>query len=460
MTAQKIIKIVRKIALRAIPVILASCPTSRGQQAGSYPSYKLKVGQALSYEGSSKSEQGGGSFATSSKAQIWVVKQNADGSRRLIARNKFSFKSNVRSHEQVNLAAFDMHPDGRIESEPKPVERNFARSCFITLPSDANLFRTTWEAFDKEQDEKHVYSFSPRSEPPKGRWAFQEVTTSPMNEIYGLSRSSVVHFNANKGLVEKIELTSSQTYGAKGKGTGTIKLKSVKTVNQDFVNQLSTDAQTYFRALKDYRELLSGLAEHPNAVDAQLTKAKDLLLSANDKVTNPIVTEALDSKLAQHDEGKRISYYKERARQQGAVLNQPSPDWETVDFKGQIYSIKTLRGKVVVLDFWYRGCGWCIRAMPQIKQVADYFANRPVVVLGMNIDRDAADAEFVIEKMGLNYPNIKAHSIPQKYGVRGYPTLIVIDQNSIVRSFHVGYSPDLRDDVIRAVEELLNPKPE
>lgn len=458
MTAQKIIRIVRKIALGAIPVMLASCPASREQQADSSPSYKLKVGQVLTYEGSSKSEQAGRSFATSSKSQIWVVKQNADGSWRLIARNDFSFKSNDRSHEQVNLAAFNMHPDGRIDSEPKSVERNAARSCFITLPSDANLLRTTWEAFDKEQDEKHVYSFSPRSEPNKGRWVFQEVTTSRMNEIYGLSNASVVHFNANKGLVEKIELTSSQTYGARGKGTGTIKLESVKTVNQDFVNQLSADVQTYFRALKDYRELLSRLAEHPDAVDAELTKAKNVLLSAKDKVTNPIVTEALDGKLTQHDE--RISYYKKGAEQQSAVLNQPSPDWETVDFKGQTYSIKTLQGKVVVLDFWYRGCSWCIRAMPQIKRVADHFANQPVVVLGMNIDKDPADAEFVIEKMGLNYPNLKADDIPQKYGVRGYPTLIVIDQNGIVRSFHVGYSPDLRDDVIRTVEELLNPKPE
>ena len=82
-----------------------------------------------------------------------------------------------------------------------------------------------------------------------------------------------------------------------------------------------------------------------------------------------------------------------------------------------------------------------------------------VVVLGMNIDGDPADAEFVIEKMGLNYPNLKAEGIPQKYGVRGYPTLIVIDQDGIVKDFHVGYSPELRGNVVRSVEELLKLKP-
>jgi thiol-disulfide isomerase/thioredoxin len=441
-----------------MPIILGSCPANQEQRTGPCPSYKLKAGQVLTYEGRSKFEEHGNSFKTTSRAQIWVVKQNADGSWRLIARNGFSFENTGRPHEEVNLTTFDMHSDGRIDSGPNPASRNVARSCFITLPTDPNAFRTTWEAFDKEQDEQHVYSFSPRSKPHKGRWVFQEVTTSRMNEIYGVSRTSMVHFNAKKGLVEKVELDFSQTYGAGSKGSGIIKLKSIKTVDQTFMNQLSADAQTYFRALKDYRELLSSLAEHANAVDAHLAKAKSVLLSVSKKVANPIVTQELNRKLAQHDE--RISYLSERAKQQGEVLNQPSPDWETVDFKGQTYSIKALRGRIIVLDFWYRGCGWCIRAMPQIKQVVDYFANQPVVVLGMNIDKDPADAEFVIEKMGLNYPNLKADDIPRKYAVQGYPTLVVIDQNSIVQSFHVGYSPDLRDDVIRTVEEMLNPKPQ
>ena len=97
--------------------------------------------------------------------------------------------------------------------------------------------------------------------------------------------------------------------------------------------------------------------------------------------------------------------------------------------------------------------------MPQVKQLADYFKNQDVVVLGMNTDRDPKDAEFVIKKMELNYRNLKARNIPKEYGVRGYPTLIVIDRNGIVRNFHVGYSPDLRENVISSVEALLKPKP-
>jgi len=350
-----------------------------------------------------------------------------------------------------------LHPNGRIDSGSYPVTRNEARSYFIRLPDDANKFRTTWEAFDKEQDQKHVYSFSRQSRPHKGLWIFQDVLTSRRNEIYGYKSTFTVYFDAGRGLVEKVEGAYSQNYRVKSKGTGLIKLKAVGKEDMEFVNRLAADTDTYFNASNDYRELLSALAHHPNSLDAKLTEAKNVLLSAKDRISHPIVMEQLDKYLTWHEE--RIDYLKERAGEQSVVLNQPSPSWETTDFKGRTYSIESLRGKVVLLDFWYRGCGWCIRAMPQVKEIAAYFENQDVTVLGMNTDRDPNNAEFVIKKMGLNYPNLKARNIPKKYGVRGYPTLIVIDQDGIVSNFHVGYSPDLRDKVISSVEKLLKTKP-
>jgi thiol-disulfide isomerase/thioredoxin len=110
------------------------------------------------------------------------------------------------------------------------------------------------------------------------------------------------------------------------------------------------------------------------------------------------------------------------------------------------------------MDFWYRGCGWCVRAMPQMKQIAEHFKDQPVVVLGMNTDQNEADARFVIDKMGLNYPTVKATGIPQKYKVSGFPTLLIVDQEGVLRDIHVGYSPTLREEVVGAVEKLLRKK--
>jgi hypothetical protein len=93
-----------------------------------------------------------------------------------------------------------------------------------------------------------------------------------------------------------------------------------------------------------------------------------------------------------------------------------------------------------------------------MNQLADDFAGRPVAVLGMNTDRDVTDARFVVEQMALRYPTLKAEGLPEKFGVQGFPTLVVIDQQGVVHDFHVGYSPTLREDVGRQIRELLDRK--
>ena len=72
-----------------------------------------------------------------------------------------------------------------------------------------------------------------------------------------------------------------------------------------------------------------------------------------------------------------------------------------------------------------------------------------------NTDADERDARFVIDKMGLNYPTLKAMKIPQKYTVSAFPTLLIVDQEGVLRDIHVGYSPTLREEVVRSVENLL-----
>ena len=114
---------------------------------------------------------------------------------------------------------------------------------------------------------------------------------------------------------------------------------------------------------------------------------------------------------------------------------------------------------LAVLDFWDRGCGWCIRAMPQIKEVVEHYQGKPVAVLGMNTDREEKAARFVVDKLKLNYATLKAEGLPTKYGVQGFPTLVIIDQKGIVRGFHVGYSPALREELIKKIDALLASSP-
>ena len=78
-----------------------------------------------------------------------------------------------------------------------------------------------------------------------------------------------------------------------------------------------------------------------------------------------------------------------------------------------------------------------------------------MAVLGMNTDSEEKDAKFVVDEMKLNYPVLKAEGLPEKYHVRGFPTLIIVDQTGKVADVHVGYSPTLREEVAKVVNRLL-----
>src|SRR5262249_15678422 len=134
-----------------------------------------------------------------------------------------------------------------------------------------------------------------------------------------------------------------------------------------------------------------------NKTTADLTAALDKALS-NLKATRaelqlPEFQKRVDEMISQHNQTtKPLSKV---AKSWEEVLNQPAVEWSTTAFDGKTHPLKDYRGKVVILDFWFRLCGHCIHAMPQVKQIAEHFKDKPVVVLGMNTDLKEEDAKFI-----------------------------------------------------------------
>ncbi len=212
-------------------------------------------------------------------------------------------------------------------------------------------------------------------------------------------------------------------------------------------------ADRYFTANKAYERATEAASKDADKAKTMLADAKAILKSARDAIDEPTFREQLDRQIASHDSME--SYYADSAKRRGEVMGKPAADWSLQGLDGKAHALADYRNKVVVLDFWYRGCGWCIKAMPQLNALAEQFEGRPVAVLGMNTDEDEADAKFVIEAMGLKYGTLRAKGIPEKYGVQGFPTLVVIDGEGTVRDAHVGYSPTLKADVAKVIEGLL-----
>lgn len=456
----------RAIRVLALGVLMASSAEmvaggdgadsqERAKLAAALPRYRLQVGQQLDYETSSSQKYQSGEFKSAADWRIWVVAANPDGSWRLLVNKTTWHASGDRAISKdanaarPELAYFDLAPDGRIVGQSQNNFRIDVRELFARLPDNEQERAAGWTDVGT-MDERHEYKLVSGEE---GGVRISDVKTSPMNDIYLVKWQSTFRFNADRGLIDGAEIVFSQDYGIQGKGTGELKLSGVQTLSRGALAKLAAETSAYFAAVDEYHKFVKQAEKDAEKFEPLYAQAKQRLQQAASQLTSSELKSQAEALLAKHDASAK--YYLDETRRRAEVVGKEAPGFETTDLDGAACSLADYRGKVVVLDFWYRGCGWCIRAMPQINQIARRFRDKPVAVIGMNTDRKVEDAKFVVEKMGLEYANVKAEGLPKKFKVRGFPTLVVVDQKGIVREFHVGYSPTLAAELTDAINGLL-----
>ncbi|KAF2336985.1 peroxiredoxin family protein [Flavobacterium daemonense] len=116
------------------------------------------------------------------------------------------------------------------------------------------------------------------------------------------------------------------------------------------------------------------------------------------------------------------------------MLNNPAPEFELKDLEGKIWSLKELRGKTVVLNFWFTSCAPCIKEIPELNKLVDEYKNKEVVFLGLTYNT-ALHVEAFLKKHDFNYTQLpNAGEINNKYKIFYFPTSFVIDKNGIIKS--------------------------
>ncbi|HEU5458978.1 MAG TPA: thioredoxin-like domain-containing protein [Pyrinomonadaceae bacterium] len=96
-------------------------------------------------------------------------------------------------------------------------------------------------------------------------------------------------------------------------------------------------------------------------------------------------------------------------------------------------SIAALKGKVVLLDFWTYGCINCIHIIPDLKKLEEKYANQ-LVVIGVHSakfqnEKETENIRRIILRYEIEHPvyNDSEYAVWQSYGVRAWPTQVLID---------------------------------
>jgi len=140
-------------------------------------------------------------------------------------------------------------------------------------------------------------------------------------------------------------------------------------------------------------------------------------------------------------------------------MGAPAPELQGVEVAqgGVGPTLQSLRGRVVVLEFWATWCGACRALLPTLNAWHERLSAAGGLVLSVTIDpvpqaaRDAAE-------LGLTYPVLAdpAGATTQMYQAYALPTLFVIDRAGVVRDVSVGYDPDRIAELEATLQRLLS----
>ena len=138
-----------------------------------------------------------------------------------------------------------------------------------------------------------------------------------------------------------------------------------------------------------------------------------------------------------------------------AQAPRPAPSWHNTSWLNtdQPLTLESLRGKVVLLNFWTFTCYNCTNTVPSLVDFDARFRDKGLVIIGMHDpefppsggEHSRSNVQDALVDHGIKYPNAQDndHATWNLYGIRAWPSFVLIDKKGNIRyegagEFHVG----------------------
>ncbi len=132
-----------------------------------------------------------------------------------------------------------------------------------------------------------------------------------------------------------------------------------------------------------------------------------------------------------------------------------APNFTLQDLDGKKVSLRDLKGKVVLLEFWATWCAPCRVSIPAIEKIYTTYQGKGLAILGVSLDGGDWDSVKMFGKeFGMSYPILRGdEDVSQKYMVRTIPMFILIDRKGNISHRFLGAGNE--DEIEKEIKTLL-----
>ena len=140
-------------------------------------------------------------------------------------------------------------------------------------------------------------------------------------------------------------------------------------------------------------------------------------------------------------------------------LGKELTNWKLPELKSnKLVNLSDLKGNIILLEFWFKYCGGCVMAIPDLNKIKTKFEKDNFKIYGVEFIENYLknDLKKYITDQKILYPNLyRGKAIASNYGIRSAPTFMIIDKNGTIIHIKSGFSEENMNEIIDIIEKNI-----